>query len=149
MPTDPRIQVRVTDPSHPGIVPRSVPPQNARLTTLSLVIRTMADYDMNFLQDRLVSDLWINGKPTGIHAVTRLPDEVVRGSDASDAIRFFGDDLEQALIEEFVGTQYRQKVQVLEGIVRDLQDFVERDRWWQFMPVRRWTRNFWLRLRNA
>lgn len=122
-----------------SIIPKAVPPHHERVTDWSFRVRTMADYDMNFLQDRLRSEVFINDQPVGVYSVMCLPDEV--STDLAAALHFFGPKLERNVIDEFMGLGYRRRVGELERELRELKAFVNRDHWWQFRPLRRLVRH--------
>lgn len=120
-----------------GIVPRGA--ITARVTPFDLQIRTLAEYDANYLRDQIRSDLFINGHPAGIYAVAVVDDAFadLGREGLEEAIRRLGPDLERMLIEEFIGHGYRRRVKVLEDELKALRDHVNRPRWFHFHPVRR------------
>jgi hypothetical protein len=110
-----------------SIVPRGVPADLARVTTVDFRVRCLAEYDIEYLIDRVRADLFINDQPTGIYSVVRVPENV----DVREALHTFGPSLEANVIERFVSAPAR--VEALEARVRDLSelvDFMMRPKWW-------------------
>lgn len=125
--------MNLNDPRN--IVPNSIPPGSSAVRPFEFAVRTIVDYDMNFLQDRLRSDVFVNGQPAGVYACMRIDDRLAR--DPREAIERFGPDLERMVVDEFMGLGYRKQVRELEVQVRALQAHIDRPRWWQLRPVRR------------
>lgn len=125
-----------------GIVPRGA--SAAMVKPVDIQIRTIAEYDISYLRDRLRADLFINGLPAGIYAVADISDELERpGADSLESImRAWAPGLEQMIISEMFG---HKRHEALKAELAALRDYVERDRWFQFLPARRWLRNEWLR----
>lgn len=118
-----------------NIVPNGVPAGGSRVVPFDFAVRTIMDYDVNFLQDRLHSSVFVNGKPTGVYAAMRLDDDAYRYP--QEALERYAPDLERLVVDEFMGLGYRKQVRELEVQVRALQAYIDRPRWWQFRPVRR------------
>lgn len=129
----------MTNPNDPyGIIPRGV--AVARVKSFDFQIRSMVDYDVNFLRDRVRSEIFVNGHPAGTYAVTALDANDVFGTDRASlqqALETFAPEQERGLVDEFMGLGYRKRVRALEIELKHLRDYVERDRWFHFVPVRR------------
>lgn len=120
-----------------GIIPRAA--TAARVTPFEFQVRTLADYDVNYMRDQIRSDIFINGKPAGVYAVA-VVDEAFTDCGAAglqEAILRYGPNLERTLVEEFMGLDYRRRVKALERELQALREHVNRPRWWQFHPARR------------
>lgn len=117
-----------------SIVPRNLPPSSVRVSAVNFRLRTIVDYDAAYLRDRVVTDLFMNDTPTGIHAIAQVDGWKVS---PGQAIEQHGPDLERLVIEEFMGLGYRRRVEKLEAALCELQQHVDRVRWWQLR--RRWT----------
>lgn len=127
-----------THPMDPyGIIPLGV--QVAAVRPFDFQVRTIVDYDVAFMQDRVRSDVFVNGKPVGIYAVAKVDDGFTRDGrhGLQRALETYGPDLERMVADEFMGLGYRRRVQELEYQVNRLQAMIDRPRWWQFRPVRR------------
>lgn len=120
------------DLNHPSnIVPNGI--EHATVKPVNFAVRTMVDYDMKYLRDRLRADVFIDGKPAGVYACVAGFD----GLSAEEALRTLGPEVERQVIDEFMGLGYRKRVRQLEVELRHLRAFVDRDRWFHFVAVRR------------
>lgn len=117
------------------IVPRGVRPDSASVRSFEFAVRTILDYDANFLQDRLCSSIFVNGEPTGVYSCLKVDDDIARSP--AQAIERYGPALERSVVDEFMGLGYRKTVRELEARVNALQAHINRPRWWQFRPLRR------------
>lgn len=133
------------DPYH--IVPRNV--THAAVKSFDFQVRTMVDYDVNFLQDRVRSEIFVNGTYCGVYAAAKVDDSFARDSDLRRAMEFYGPELERMVVDEFMGLGYRKRVRALEDEVRALKAHINRPRWWQFRPLRREVRNLRSRIAAA
>ena len=127
------------NPNDPrNIVPRAFPEGSYAVRPFDFAVRTLVDYDANYLRDRLRSEVFINGQPAGVYSCTTIDERMA--TSPREAIERFGPDLERSVIDEFMGLGYRKQVRELEVQVARLQAHIDRPRWWQFRPVRRrWT----------
>lgn len=119
-----------------GIIPNGA--SHGMVRPFDFQVRTLVEYDMNFLTDRVRSDIFINGNPAGVYGCVRVDDSEF-GSDREGlqrAMEAYAPDLERSVIDEFMGLGYRRQVRALETELRDLKAYVNRDRWWHFRPVR-------------
>lgn len=118
-------------PSSPNanIIPRGVQPGHAYVSPFEFAVRTMVEYDMNFLQDRVRAEVFANGKPVGVYALARVPDEGTYPMSPEEALRRFGPELERNVIDEFMGLGYRRRVQALENELAEIKNRLNR-RWW-------------------
>lgn len=116
-----------------NIIPRGVSPSQAVVRNLDFQIRTLAEYDVCFMQDRLRADLFVNGKPTGVYAIAALGEEFTRHGQygLQRAMETFGPDLERMVVDELIGHKYRKMVDGLEAEIEALKAHVKRVRWWQ------------------
>lgn len=121
------------DPSK--IVPRAIQPGASLVRPFEFAVRTIVDYDVNFLQDRVHSSIFVNGHPAGVYAAARV-DDYDGPINPAEAIARYGPDLERMVIDEFMGLGYRKQVRALEAEVRDLKAYIHRDRWFHFRPLR-------------
>lgn len=123
------------DPYH--IIPRGA--TAARVTPWAFQVRTLVDYDVNFLQDRIVSQVFIDGQNTGVYSVAKPFDDF---ENPQVLLERYGADTERAVIDEFLGLGYRRRVVDLEREIKGLRerlDHVTRIRWWQFSArYQRW-----------
>ena len=119
-----------------GIIPRGA--TIAAVKSFDFQIRTMVDYDANFMRDRVRCDVFANGKPVGVYAAVAVDDRQFEASRTGlrDAMQAYGPQLERSVIDEFMGLGYRRRVQELEDQVRELQAYIHRIRWWQLR--RKW-----------
>lgn len=135
---------------NPGIEPRMprpddpyrIVPQGAMAATvrpLDLQVRTIVEYDVLYMQDRVRADLFANGLPLGIYAIAAVGRDDVMSP--AEALRVFGPELERMIVEEFMGLGYRRRIKDLEDQVQRLHEDVHRERWWQFRPQRLWLRS--------
>lgn len=108
------------------IVPRGA--MAATVRSFDFEVRTMVDYDMTYLQDRVIADVFVNGKPCGIYATVRCGDHT---GHPQELLEHFGPDLERVVVDEFMGLGYRRKVATLEAEVAALKAHINRPRWWQ------------------
>jgi hypothetical protein len=130
-----------------NIIPRNVP---GLVVPATLDFRFLLDYDLTYMRDRLICDLFVDGMPTGIHSRAYLDDSFVRsaygsGQSKEDAVREaiarYGEDLRRGILEELVGHGYRRQVDRLQRQVDSLQaavDHLTRPRWWHFTRLRLW-----------
>lgn len=132
-------EIRTDDPYR--IVPRGA--MAATVRPLDLQIRTMVEYDVNFMQDRVRADLFAGGHPAGVYAIAAVPRD--ENMHPQEAIRTFEPELGRMIVDQMLG---HRRHQALVAEVRALRDYIERDRWWQFMPVRRWASNARLVVRS-
>jgi len=137
----------MTNPNDPSkILPRAIPPGYGNVRPFEFAVRTLIDYDMNFMQDRIVSEIFINGQPAKVYSVARINESVGSPEEAQHVMALYGPELERAVIDQFMGLGYRQQVRDLEREVRDLKAYINRPRWFHFRPVRREVRIFRARL---
>ena len=138
---------RSNDPN--GIIPKGS--WAARVVPLNIQIRTMAEYDIDYMRDRIVSEVFVNRTPTRIRAVAMAADEACfRGAQGmQDEVDRLAPELERMVIDELSGRPLRAKIETLEKQARwaddrivtlrdqvdTLEDHIHRIRWWQ---VRRW-----------
>ena len=113
-----------------GIIPYGV--QAARVKPFEFQVRTMVDYDMNFMSDRVVSEIFVNGVNTGVYATARVyesySDYGTRQYELNKMLTDYAPELERIVVDEFMGLGYRERVRALEDRVRHLT----RIRWWHF-----------------
>jgi hypothetical protein len=114
---------------HAKIVPNGIWPEFAYVKPLDFAIRVIAEYDMDFLEDRLRADVFVNGQPTGVYAMARVGDGDVR-----EALERHGPHLERSVAEAFMGLGYRERVRDLENELAALKNHIHRKRWWQRLP---------------
>lgn len=137
------------NPNDPrNIVPIAVQEGAYAVRPFEFAVRTIVDYDVAFMQDRVHSSIFINGKPAGVYAAARVDDRFDGPFNPAEAIARYGPDLERMVIDEFMGLGYRKRVRELEREVRDLKAHIDRPRWWQFRPARREWRAFRARIAN-
>lgn len=109
-------------------------PITQRRTGFNFEVRSIVDYDANYLRDRVVSRVFVNDKETGIYAAMALDDEVIKSAiDVPLALERFGEDLERSVIDEFLGLRFREQVTDAHREIRKLQERInhlERTRWW-------------------
>lgn len=105
------------DPNH--IIPRGA--LDAVVKPLDLEVRFMHDFDVIYLRDRVIADLFANGKPLGIYARAVMDD--VDWRDPHEAIQRYGPDLERSLINSFSrGLANTDRVDNLEAQVQRLHE---------------------------
>lgn len=119
------------------IVPRAVRPGGATVRPLEIAIRTMLDYDANYMQDRIRSEIFINGRYAGVYAATTFNEAPRDEYERRQVLECYGPELERGLVDEFMGLGYRKRVKALEEQVSRLEAHINRTRWWHFRPVRR------------
>ena len=117
-----------------NIIPRGVKPGHAYVSPFEFAVRTMIDFDMAFLQDRVRSEVFVNGKPCGVYAAIKVDDGQYPVS-PEEALRRYGPDLERVVVDEFMGLGYRRRVQVLENELAEIKNRLAR-RWWRRLGQR-------------
>lgn len=127
-----------------NIIPRSIPEGGAVVRPFEFQVRTLLDYDVNFLQDRVVSEVFVNGQKAGVYACARVEEYPQTASQRRHVIEKYGPDLERLVVDEFMGLGYRR--QALEAEVATLKAYIHRERWFHFLPVRRRVRSLRERL---
>lgn len=119
-----------------------------RILPLNIEVRSLLEYDVDYMRDQVRSEVFINGMPTNVSAVA-VADDIYNFTynfaGAREAFLRLAPEVERMAVQEFVGVDHRRRLDALRRQYLDLRDYVERDRWWQFQPVRRWARN----LRNS
>lgn len=120
-----------------GNDPHSIIPQgvtHGAVIPLDLQVRITTDYDIAFLEDRVVAEIFINRQPTGCRAVAKVDDREFdyRGDGLMRAMERYGPDLQRMAVEEFLGLGLRRKVDALEGqvtsLTRRVDDLEQRSR---------------------
>lgn len=115
------------------IVPRAIPPGGAVVRPFEFAVRTLVDYDVNYLTDRVVSSVFVNGHPSGVYATMRIEESPTTPGDYANVLDQYGPDLERLVIDEFMGLGYRKELRAAQRQIEELQDRIdhlERPRWW-------------------
>lgn len=125
-----------------GYDPHNIVPRGAAVATVKpfeFQVRTLVDYDVTYMQDRVRSDVFVNGKPCGVYACAVVEEFFSDHGRAGleEAMRIVGPDLERMVVDEFMGLGYRKRVRELEDKVQKLQAHINRVRWWQLRRIYR------------
>ena len=129
--------MNLNDPRN--IVPRAFPPGSYDVRPLEFAVRTVVDYDPNYLRDRVHASIFINGQPSGIYAARAIEDS--NWVDPREVLVSHAPRLEQEVIREFMGIDYRDRIKALEAEVALLREHINRPRWWRragHAIARRW-----------
>lgn len=119
-----------------NIVPAAIPPGGAVVRPFEFQIRTLLDYDVTFMQDRIHSSIFVNGQPCGVYAAARVDEQPRDQWERTEVIRRYAPELERMVVDEFMGLGYRRQVQDLQREIDALKAHINRVRWWQLR--RRW-----------
>ena len=101
-----------------NIIPRGVKPGHAYVSPFEFAVRTMIDFDMAFLQDRVRSEIFVNGKPCGVYAAIKVDDSRYPVS-PEEALRRYGPDLEREADMEGFCTATLERLGELSGQCRE------------------------------
>lgn len=104
---------------------------------LTLDVRIRTEYDVRFMQDRIVAELFIGDEYAGAKAVAVPPEtQMYDQYGRSYMIRQYAPDLTRMAVRGFIGQHQdrRTEITALEGEIAGLRrhlDRMTRIRWWQ------------------